>query len=276
MTIGRVIRGAAVATGLLLALTAPAGAATGNDQVRAREPYPLKDAARFAVQGRPERAAARSGEDTRCRMPRISLSLAPHERAVEVREVSFDPRKCRATFARGVPPRSSERLAGGESRVDSAERAGAAGTGVQALATGYQYSGYAKAWYWDRRAGRVVNSVRSGADWNSTGSCIGTTNVWFRTFAHRGSGWFQVSRDWSFVNEACEHVVSSTDAHFRDRVFKGCSDGPRLDAYYTDVRFNGFPNGGQTASRTSRVEPSCPQRLTAYFALYRGQPPDGP
>ena len=273
---GRVIRaGAAVATGLLLALAGPAGAATSRDAVTAKQPYPLKDATRFVVQGRRDGVGAAGRDGVRCRMPRATLSLAPRERAIELRELSFNQRTCRATYERGVPPRSAEGPAPEKPRSGEAKRAGDGGAGVHALARGFRYSGYAKAWYWDFRDRKVVNSVRSGADWNG-GRCVGANNTWFRNFADRSTGWFQFSKRWSSVNDACSYVISSTNAHFRDRNFTGCSDGPAVDTFFSRVRFVGYPNGGQKASRSSRVEPSCTRRLRAYFALYRGQAPSGP
>lgn len=272
----RVIGCAAVAAGLLLVHAGPAAGATSTETAAAQQPYALEDAKRFVVQGRRDVSAAGDGLSG-CRLPRASLSLAPHERAVELRQLSLNPRTCRATFERGVPPRwARDRALEGELQDEGSRRGRSAGGGVGALASGYRWSGYAKAWYWDRRSRRVVNSVRSGADWNSSGACIGTNNVWFRNFADTATGWFQVSRRWSYVNNACDHVISSTDARFRDRRFTGCSDGPVVDTHYRRVRFVGYPNGGQRASRTSRVEPSCRNRLTAYFALYRGQAPSGP
>ncbi len=266
----RFIHGIGLATGLLLVLPGSVGAATNGESVAATQPYPLKDSTRFVVQGRRDAAAAgRNGNS--CRMPRASLSLARHERAIELRQLSLNPRSCRATYERGVPPRSAEGSAREKPQSGDARSVGS--EGVRALARGYQWSGYAKAWYFDRRTRRVVNSVRSGADWNSNGACIGTNNAWFRNFAYRSTGWFKVSHRWSFVNDVCKYVISSTNAHFRDRNFTGCSDGPVVDTYYSRVRFVGYPNGNQRASRTSRVEPSCAGRLTANLAIYRGPPP---
>ena len=270
-----VLAGAAMATALLLALAGPGGAATSRDAVTAKQPYPLKDATRLVVQGRRDGVGAAGRDGVRCRMPRATLSLAPRERAIELRELSFNQRTCRATYERGVPPRSAEGPAPEKPRSGEAKRAGDAGAGVHAAARGYRYSGYAKAWYWDVRARRVVNSVRSGADWNG-GRCVGANNTWFRNFADRSTGWFQFSKRWSSVNDACSYVISSTNAHFRDRNFTGCSDGPAVDTFFSRVRFVGYPNGGQKASRSSRVEPSCRYRLSARFALYRGQAPSGP
>jgi hypothetical protein len=273
----QVIRVGAVAMGLLFAPAGSAGAATSPEAVGATQPYPLENAKRFVVQGRRVGASAASRERAACRMPRTSLSLAPHERAIVLRELSLDQRTCRATYERGVPPGETELPVPGKRQQPGAVQVGDANAsaGASASASTYRYSGYAKAWYWDRRNDRVINSVRSGASWNG-GACIGANNTWFRNFADTATGWFQVSKRWSNVNDVCAYLISSTNASFRDRRFTGCSDGPVVDAFYSRVRFVGYPDGGQKASKSSRVEPSCSTRLTAWFALYRGQPPSGP
>jgi hypothetical protein len=271
MTKGTLIRTLGLATGLLLALAASAQAATPSDGANLQQPYPLTDATRFVVQGRQDGVAA-NGDGTRrpnCRMPQPSLSLAPRERAIELRQLSFNPRTCRATFERGVPPRSSQRPPSEKPQSAGAKRAGGSAAGVNSLVTGYRWSGYGRAWYRDSRTGKVVNEVNSGADWNRNGGCIGTNNIWFSNYASTATGWFEVSRRWSYVNRNCDYLVSSTNAHFRDRRFTGCSGGPAVDAYYSRVRFVGYPNGGIKGSRSSRIEPSCKDTLIAYFALYR-------
>jgi hypothetical protein len=269
MTKGRLIRGLGLTTGLLLALAGSAQAQTASDVVKFSQPYRLADSTRLVVQGDRVGASASSagarGAD--CRMPRPSLSLAPRERAVELRQLSLNKRTCRATFERGVPPKSSEGAFDG--KTQSGARRQTAGTGVSALANGYRFSGYGRAWYRDARNGKIVTAVRSGADWNTTGACIGANNVWFRNSADTASGWFEVSHRWSYINKRCDFVISSTNAHFRDPQFTGCSGGPAVDSYYTRVRFIGYPNGGIRGSRSSVNEPSCKNVLIAYFALYR-------
>lgn len=268
MTKGRRIRTLGLATGLSLALAGSAQAATPNDGAEFRQPYPLKDATRFVVQGRQEGVSA-SGEATRrtnCRVPQPSLSLAPDQRAIELRQVSLNPRTCRATFERGVPPRSAQPSASAKPQSAGSKRGG---TGVSSLATSYRWGGWGRAWYRDSRTGKVVNEVNSGADWNRSGSCIGTNNIWFSNYASTATGWFEVSHRWSYVNRNCDYLISSTNAHFRDRRFSGCSGGPAVDAYYRRVRFVGYPNGGIKGSRSSNIEPSCKNTLIAYFALYR-------
>lgn len=268
---GSLIRGLGLATGVLLAFAGSAGADTQGDVVKVRQPYPLGDSTRFVVQGRQDGVGA-SSEGTRrtnCKVPQPSLSLAPRERAIELRQLSLNLRTCRATFERGVPPRSAERSASIQPQSAGARRGGGRPSGVSSLADGYRWSGYGRAWYRDARNGRVVTEVKSGADWNSSGACVGANYTWFRTSAHTASGWLGVSDRWSFLNNACDRVVSSTNAHFRDRNFKGCSGGPVVDSYYKRVRFVGYPNGGIRGSRTSYNEPSCKNVLIAYFALYR-------
>ena len=271
MTKGRLIRTLGLATGMSLALAASAQAATPSDGAQFRQPYPLSDTTRFAVQGRQDGVAA-SGDGTRranCRLPRPTLSLAPRERAIELRQLSFNPRTCRAVFERGVPPRSARRSVDEKPQSAGAKRRGAAAGGVSSLANGYRYSGYSRAWYRDARTGRVVTEVKSGADWNSNGRCVGANNTWFSNTANTASGWFEVSHRWSVLNTSCDYVISSTNAHFRDRRFTGCSGGPQVDSYYNRVRFVGYPNGGIKGSRSSHNEPSCKNTLIAYFALYR-------
>lgn len=269
MTKGRLIRGLGLTTGLLLALAGSAQAGTQSDVVKFRQPYPLADSSRLVVQGERANAGASSAQSrgADCRLPRPSLSLAPRERAVELRQISLNARTCRATFERGVPPKGSD--GSFEGKPQSGARRETGGTGVQALANGYRFSGYGRAWYRDARNGKIVSAVRSGADWNTTGACVGANNTWFRNSADTASGWFEVSHRWSYINNRCEFVLSSTNAHFRDPQFTGCSGGPAVDSYYSRVRFLGYPNGGIRGSRSSYNDPSCKNVLVAYFALYR-------
>ncbi len=271
MTKGRLIRGLGLATGLLLALAGSAQAGKHGDVVKVRQPYPLADATRFVVQGRQGEVAARSRGTRRadCRMPRPSLYLAPRQRAIELRQLSLNVRTCRATFERGVPPTWADGSSSEKPQSAGSRRGGGGAAGVQAAARGYRWGGYSRAWYRDSRTGKVVTEIRSGADWNSSGGCIGANNAWFRTFADTSTGWFHVSRRWSFINDTCDYVISSTNAHFRDRRFTGCSGGPVVDSYYNKARFVGYPNGGMKGSRTSRTEPSCKDVLIAHLALYR-------
>lgn len=265
------IRELGLATALVLAFAGSGQAAESADTFRADQPYPLSDATRFVVQGRKEGPAASSDErrGTDCRVPQPSLSLAPRERAVELRQLSLNPRTCRATFERGVPPRSARRSASAEPQSAGAARGEGTAGGVGTLGDGYRFGGWGRAWYRDARTGKVVTEVNSGADWNSKGGCVGTNNIWFSNYASTRTGWFEVSHKWSYLNTRCDYVVSRTDAHFRDRNFTGCSDGPVVDSLYRRVRFVGYANGGISGSRTSRNEPSCKNVLIAYFALYR-------
>jgi len=267
MTKRKLIRNLGLATGLLLAFAGSAQADHKGDVVKAKTPYPLADATQFVVQGRRDGVAASSerASGANCRVPQPSLSLAPRERAIEVREVSFNPRTCRTTFERGVPPRSAQPAASEKPQSAGASRAG----GVQSLANGYRYSGYGKAWYTDARTGKMVTSVESGADWNTSGGCIGANNTYFRNTASTATGWREVSHRWSFINKDCDQVVSSVNAHFRDTYFTGCPGAIRAESFYNKVRFVGLPNGGIKGSRGSRNEPSCKDTLIAYFALYR-------
>ena len=272
MTKGRIFRGLGLFAGLLLTLTGSAQADTHGDVVRHQHAYPLADATRSVVQGRQVGVAARSAETRRssCRMPGASLSLAAGERAIELRQVSINLRTCRATFERGVPPKGTEGSTSERPQSAGADRGGGGrASGVQSAAREYTWGGYSKAWYTDARTGRVLNSVRSGADWNGSGGCIGDNSVWYRTWADRYTGWFHVSRRWSFINTRCDYVVSSVNAHFRDRQFRGCSDGPVVDIHYRRARFVGYPNGNMKGSRTSWTDPSCYPRFVAHLALYR-------
>jgi hypothetical protein len=263
-------RSLGVATMATLALAGSAQAESGSDVVKVRQPYPLADATRFVVQGERAGAAAAAGAPgANCRMPRPSLSLAPRERAIELRQLSLNPRTCRATFERGVPPKGAEGPVDDKPQSAGSRRSAGPSGGVSAQANGYRYSGYGRAWYRDARNGKIVTAVRSGADWNTSGACIGASNVWFRNSADTASGWDEVSHRWSYINNRCDYVVSSTNAHFRDPSFTGCSGGPQVDSFYNRVRFVGYPNGGIRGSRTSWNEPSCKNVLIAYFALYR-------
>ncbi len=257
-----------VGVGLLLACAGPAQAATDGDVVRFKQPYVLGDSTRIVVQGTPVRAAEERARPD-CRLPRASLSLAPRERAIELRQLSLNLRTCRATFERGVPPKSVDTSVQKPQSSGQQQGDGAGSSGVSALADGYTWSGYSKAWYRDARTNRVVSAVRTGADWNTRGACVGANNVWYRTFADTTTGWFEVSRKWTYYNSTCEYVISSMDAHYRDRNFTGCSGGPTVNSYYSRVRFVGYPNGGLKGSRTSWNEPSCKDVLIAHFALYR-------
>ncbi len=272
MTKGRIIQGLGLCAGLLLALAGSAQADSHGDVVRFQQPYPLADSTRSVVQGRQVAVAARGSETRRpsCRLPRASVSLARDERAIESRQLSINLRTCRATFERGVPPKWTEGSSPVRQQSAGADRGeGSRAAGVRAAARAYTFGGYSKAWYTDARTGRILNSVRSGADWNRSGGCVGANNVWFRTFADSFTGWSQVSRRWSYINTRCDYVVSSTNAHFRDRKFSGCSDGPVVDAHYSRVRFVGYPNGNAKGYRRSWIEPSCYPVLVAHLALYR-------
>ncbi|MDQ4072407.1 MAG: hypothetical protein M3088_05975, partial [Actinomycetota bacterium] len=101
MTKGRIIYGLGLSAGLLLVLAGPAQADKHGDVIKYRHAYPLEDATRSVVQGRQVSAAGRNAE-TRpsCRLPGASVSLARHERAIELRQLSINLRTCRATFER--------------------------------------------------------------------------------------------------------------------------------------------------------------------------------
>jgi hypothetical protein len=225
------------------------------------------------VQGYQEGSTGAQSTEARgaaCRLPGASLRLAPHERAVELREVALNVRTCQAILERGVPPKSARQPASAKVATSAGERRGpGAGSGVRAAAFGYQWSGYSRSWYTDRRTGRIVSEIDDGADWNSDGGCIGANNVWFRTAADRSTGWRQVSHRWSVINTACNVVVSSVNAHFRNSRFRGCSGPPPVDTHYTRARFAGRPDGSISGGRRSRNEPGCFGVLIAYYALYR-------
>ena len=266
------IRSLGLATGLFLAFTVPAQAATHGDVATFQQPYSLASATRLEVQGHHAGAAASTarGRGADCRLPRASLSLGPRENAVELREVALNVRTCRAVFERGVPPSWARKQGGVKAESAGArERRSAGAAGVSALANGYRWGGFSRAWYRDQRNGKVVTRVESGADWNTSRGCIGANNTWFRNAADTAGGWFEVSHRWSKINTACNYVISSTNAHFRNNNFAGCSGGPAVDSYYTRVRFVGYPDGRIRGSRTSRNEPSCYGVLIAYYALYR-------
>lgn len=272
MTKGRITYGLGLCAGLLLSLAGSAQADKHGDVVKYRHAYPLADSTRSVVQGRQVAVAASRGEPRRpsCRLPRASVSLAPHERAIEYRQLSINLRTCRATFERGVPPPGREGSPSEKPQSAGAKRGqGGRAAGVQSAAREYDFWGYSKAWYTDARTGRILNSVRSGADWNTSGGCVDASRVWFRTFADRFTGWFEVSHRWSYINTRCRYVISSTNAHFRDRNFSGCSDGPMVDTFYSRVRFVGYANGNMRGSRTSWSEPSCYPVLVSHLALYR-------
>jgi hypothetical protein len=270
MNKGNLIRSLTIGTGLLLALAVPAQAGSDRDVVQFRQPYPLANAKRVAVQGRHVGVGASSARGTDCRFPPASLSLAPRERAVELREVALNRRTCRAVFERGVPPRwarggpqSKEQATSGDKR-----RRGTA-SGVQTLATAPQWSGYSRAWYRDARTGKVVTQVKDGADWNTRNGCVSGSNLWFLNSADKPGGWFEVSHRWSIVNNICRYVLSSVNAHFRNNSFTGCSGGPPVDTFYSRVRFIGYADGNIRGSKSSWNDPSCKDVLIAYYALYR-------
>ncbi len=274
MTKGRIIHGLCLWAALLLTLTASAQADTRGDVVRYRHAYPLADATRSVVQGRQVGVAARSGEARRpsCRLPGASLSLAPRERAIELRQLSINLRTCRATFERGVPPKGTEGASSGRPQSAGADRGGGGrATGVHTAARGYTWGGYSRAWTTDARTGRILSTVRSGADWSSSGGCIADDpNVWYRSIADTSTGWFHVMRPrWSVIDTRCSYVVSSVNADFRDRRFRGCSDGPVVDTHYRRVRFVGYPNGNIKGFRRSWNDPSCYPVLVSHLALYR-------
>jgi len=228
------------------------------------------------VQGRHsgEARSSAAGPLSDCKFPSVNLSLEPHQRAVEAREVARNLRTCRAVFERGVPPKSS-RASSSLKPVSAGSRrsGGGAGTGVQALSTGETWGGWSAAWYRKRySSGRLsskLTQVQSGADWTAANGCIDASNTWFRNSAHLESGWREISHRWSKINGICDYVVSSTNAHFRDDHFTGCSSGPAVDTYYSRVRFVGYPDGRIRGSRSSWNEPSCYGVLIAYYALYR-------
>ena len=270
---GRIIHGLGLSAGLLLALAGSAQADMHGDVIKYRHAYPLEDAKRSVVQGRQVGVAARSAE-TRpsCRLPGASVSLARGERAVELRQLSINLRTCRATFEEGVPPKGTEGSSSQSPQSAAADRGqgGGGATGVQAAAREeYAFGGSSRAWYTDARTGRTLNAVRSGAVWNASGGCIGTNSVFYRTFADTPTGWFHVSRRWSYINDRCRYLVSSTNAHFRDNNFPGCDDGPEVDIHYSRVRLVGYPNGNMRGSRTSWSDPNCYPLLVAHLALYR-------
>ncbi len=272
MTKGRIIHGLGLWAVLLLALAGSAQADTHGDVVKYRHAYPLADSTRSVVQGRQVGVAARSAETRRpsCRLPGASLLLRPGERAIELRQLSINLRTCRATFERGIPPKWTERSSSARPQSAAADRgAGGRADGVHAAAREYTWGGHSKAWYSDARTGRVLNTVRSGADWDGSGGCVGANSVWYRTWADRYTGWFHVSRRWSSITTRCAYVVSSVNAHFRDPQFRGCSAGPELNAHYRRVRFVGYANGNIKGSRTSWTDPSCYPHLIAHLALYR-------
>lgn len=269
MTKGRIIQGLGLSVGLLLAL---AGSAQADGHViKYRQPYPLADSTRSVVQGHQVRAAARSAETRRpsCRMPEASVSLARHERSIEYRQLSINLRTCRAVFERGIPPNGTKSSSPQKPQSSAADRGqgGGRATDVRSAAR-YAFGGYSRAWYTDARTGRILNHVISGADWNRAGACIGTNLAWFRTWTDAATGWFKVSHRWSFINDRCSSIVSSTNAHFRDRNFTGCSE-PVVNTHYSRVRFVGYPNGNMKGSRTSWTDPSCYPLLVAHLALHR-------
>jgi hypothetical protein len=274
MTKGRIIHGLGLCAGLLLALAGSAQADRHGDVIKYRHAYPLADAKRSVVQGRQVGAAARSGDTRRptCRLPGASVSLARHERAIELRQLSINLRTCRATFERGVPPPGTEGSSSERPQAAAADRGqggGGRATGVHAAAREYTFGGSSRAWYTDARTGRTLNVVRSGAVWNASGGCIGDNSVFYRTFADGSTGWFNVSRRWSYINDRCRYLVSSTNAHFRDNSFTGCDDGPEVNIHYSRVRLVGYPNGNMRGSRTSWSDPSCYPILVSHIALYR-------
>ena len=198
---GTLIRGLGLTTGLMLALAGSAQAGTGGDPPT--QPYPLAHSTRVAVQGHHVAAGASSADrGSPCRMPATSLSLAPKERAVEMRQISFNPRTCRAVFERGVPPRWAKRPAAGKIQGQGRAAGPGAGSGVSTLAAGYTWGGFSSAYYKDRSTGRIYNLIEDGADWNSSRGCIGANSTWWRTAADTDTGWFRVSHSWSFVGSS--------------------------------------------------------------------------
>lgn len=271
MTKGRLIRSLGLATGLLLALVGSAQAGNHGDVVTFEQPYPLTDSTRLEVQGRRVGPDAGTADVTRahCRLPRAVLSLKPHERAVELRQLALNRRTCRAVFERGVPPKSARGATAGTTQSSGSRQTGGSSEGVQAQGATPDWGGWSRAWYRDRRNGRIVNQVQAGADWTSRGGCIDASNLWFRNSAHTDSGWREVSHRWSRIQGICDYVVSSVNAHFQDRNFRGCSGGTVVDSYYSRVRFVGYPDGTIRGSKSSWNEPSCKDVLIAYYALYR-------
>jgi len=270
MTKGRISHGLGLCAGLLLALAGSAQADSRGDVIRFKQPYPLADAKRSVVQGRSVAVAGRSPEARRrsCRLPGTTLSLDRDQRAIESRQLSINLRTCRATFERGVPPKGAEGSSSERTQSAESDRGeGGRAAGVQAAARQYNWGGYARAWYTDARTGRVLNAVRSSADWTG-GRCVGANDVGFRTFADTFTGWFQVWRRWSYINTECDYVVSSASARMRDRQFSGCSDGPVVDTLYSRVRFVGYPNGDAKGSRRGWSPPSCSRVLAVHFGLY--------
>ena len=276
MTKGRLIRALGLAAGLVLALAGSAQAGPHGDVLTVKHPYSLADSTRFEVQGRHSGEAPSSarGRLSDCEFPAVNLSLKPREQAVEAREVARNLRTCRAVFERGVPPKWSRSSSFAKPvSAGSRQSDGDAGTGVQSLSTAPTWGGWSAAWYRKRYSSGSLSSkltqVESGADWTSRGGCIDATNTWFRNSAHLSSGWREISHRWSKINDICDYVVSSTNAHFRDDNFTGCSGGPAVDTYYNRVRFVGYPDGSIKGSKSSWNEPSCYGVLIAYYALYR-------
>lgn len=268
MRTARLIGTLGLALGLLLALAASAQAAVRGDVITYDHRYNLKDPTRIVVQGRPVGAAA-ANRGRACEISGPPLTLAPKESAAELRQISLNRRTCRAVFERGEPP-SWTREQGLKAGKQTSRSSRGTDGGAQALHHQYRWGGFTRAWYQDARNGRIVNQVFSGADWNTTRSgCIGSNFPFFQNRVHAASGWFEVSHRWSRIDDVCRYIISSTNSHFRDNNFSGCSGGPRVDAIYTRVRFVGYPNGGIRGSRTSRIEPSCKDVLIAYVALYR-------
>jgi hypothetical protein len=207
-----------------LATLAAASAADASIQ-RYEHNYQLSDRRQFKLRGTPT-------ADGACVMPGGSMSLAPDQRAVEVREVEFDTDTCVATMEEGVPPASTldeTGTSGSDSASGSApDRRGPTATAARrrrrlraVAAATYRSAGYVSTWYEDP-VNINVNLVRAKIDYYYNFSCTwGNLATWQEEW-YTTSGWSRIGHDFQYADR-CDLAASSVYAQFLNGVF--CAGG---------------------------------------------------
>jgi hypothetical protein len=208
---------AVVVTMLVSCAAATAVAADTSIQTYPHQ-YALTDSTEFTVHGTPD------GKGN-CIMPGGSVSLAPDELAVEVRENSFDPDSCTATFEQGTPPegapgddddaRPGMADAHGELGARPAEPAATAASAAAhrrrhrgRAALTFHARGHITTYYEDP-IGIDVNKVNDGIDYYYNGNCVTSGSQWYDYHWYTPSGWGKNADNWNTANR-CDLEASSS------------------------------------------------------------------
>ena len=199
-----------------------------------KEKYALSSAHTYVVHGKKQAdgSCTFQGPQPGVTSEATPLVLAPHQAAVEVRQVSADTSNCTTTMEQGVPPASavSAPPASGEHGT-SASTGGATATGqMAAAARARRHRGRPRAAAADSRSqGYVttffedpvnidVNKVNVGIDYYYNGTCVTYGSQSEHYYWYTPSGWGKNADNWQTSN-TCTLEASSSYVLFENDVF---------------------------------------------------------